>query len=110
VSRHTSDRTPSSSVKCARSPAAGLTVRITAEEQAEELEQSKDQCDVLALGARTLQLECNTKTESLRLADLTIRRLASQPARADTPQGIQSEPPAGFVENNGQLHYFSIPL
>jgi hypothetical protein len=85
-------------------------VRITAEEQAEELEQSKDQCDILALGARTLQLECDTKTESLRLADLTIRRLASQPARVDTPQGIQSEPPAGFVENNGQLHYFSIPL
>jgi hypothetical protein len=25
VSRHASDRTPSSSVKCARSPAAGLT-------------------------------------------------------------------------------------
>jgi hypothetical protein len=85
-------------------------VRITAEEQAEELEQSKDQCDILALGARTLQLECNSKAESLRLADLTIRRLASQPARVDTPQGIQSEPPAGFIENNGQLHYFSIPL
>jgi hypothetical protein len=85
-------------------------VRITAEEQAEELEQSKDQCDILALGARTLQFECDSKTESLRLADLTICRLASQPARADTPQGIQSEPPAGFVENNGQLHYFSIPL
>jgi hypothetical protein len=85
-------------------------VRITAEEQAEELEQSKDQRDILALGARTLQLECDSKAESLRLADLTIRRLASQPARADTPQGIQSEPPAGFIENNGQLHYFSIPL
>jgi hypothetical protein len=85
-------------------------VRLTAEEQAEELEQSKDQRDILALGTRTLQLECDTKTESLRLADLTIRRLASQPARADTPQGIQSEPPACFVENNGQLHYFSIPL
>jgi hypothetical protein len=85
-------------------------VRIMAEEQAEELEQSKDQCNILALGARTLQLECDSKTESLRLADLTIRRLASQPARADTPQGIQSEPPAGFVENNGQLHYSSIPL
>jgi hypothetical protein len=25
-------------------------------------------------------------------------------------QGIQSEPPTGFIENNGQLHYFSIPL
>jgi hypothetical protein len=85
-------------------------VRITAEEQANELEQSKDQRDILALGARTLQFKCDPKTESLRLADLTIRRLASQPARADTPQGIQSEPPAGFVENNGQLHYFSIPL
>jgi hypothetical protein len=85
-------------------------VRITAEEQADELEASKDQQDILALGARTLQLECDTKAESLRLANLTIRRLASQPARADTPQGIQSEPPAGFVENNGQLHYFSIPL
>jgi hypothetical protein len=85
-------------------------VRITAEEQAEELEQSKDQHDILALGARTLQLECDTKTESLHLADLTIRRLASQPARADTLQGLQSEPPAGFIENNGLLHYFSIPL
>jgi hypothetical protein len=85
-------------------------IRITAEEQADELEASKDQRDILALGTRTLQLECDAKTESLRLADLTIRRLASQPARADTPQGIQSEPPAGFVENNGQLHYFSIPL
>jgi hypothetical protein len=85
-------------------------VRLTAEEQAEELEQSKDQRDILALGARTLQLKCDTKTESLRLTDLTIRHLASQPVRADTPQGIQSEPPAGFVENNGQLHYFSIPL
>jgi hypothetical protein len=85
-------------------------VKITAEEQADELEASKDQQDILALGARTLQLECDAKTESLRLADLTIRRLASQPTRADTPQGIQSEPPAGFVENNGQLHYFSIPL
>jgi hypothetical protein len=85
-------------------------VRITAEEQATELEQSKDQCDVLALGARTLQLECDSKTESLRLTDLTIRRLANQPARADIQQGIQSEPPMGFVENNSQLHYFSIPL
>jgi hypothetical protein len=85
-------------------------VRFTAEEQAAELEQSRDQRDILALGARALQLDCEAKTESLRLADLTIRRLASQPARADTPQGIQSEPPAGFVENNGQLHYFSIPL
>jgi hypothetical protein len=85
-------------------------VRITAKEQAKELEQSKDQRDILALSARTLQLECDTKTESLRLANLTIRRLASQPTRADTLQGIQSEPPAGFVENNGQLHYFSIPL
>jgi hypothetical protein len=85
-------------------------VRIMAEEQARELEQSKDQHDILALGARTLQLECDSKAESLRLADLTIRRLASQPARADTPQGIQSEPPAGFAKNNGQLHYFSIPL
>jgi hypothetical protein len=85
-------------------------VRITAEEQAAELEQSKDQRNVLALGARTLQLECDSKTESLRLADLTIRSLANQPARADIQQGIQSEPPTGFVENNGQLHYFSIPL
>jgi hypothetical protein len=85
-------------------------VRITAEEQATELEQSKDQHDVLALGARSLQLECDSKAESLHLADLTIRRLANQPARADIQQGIQSEPPAGFVENNGQLHYFSIPL
>jgi hypothetical protein len=85
-------------------------IRITAEEQAEELEQSKDQRDILALGARTLQLECDTKTESLRLADLTIRNLANQPARSDIHQGIQSEPPTGFVENNGQLHYFSIPL
>jgi hypothetical protein len=85
-------------------------IRITAEEQAEELEQSKDQCDILALGARTLQLECNAKTESLRIADLTICNLANQPARASVQQGIQSEPPEGFVENNGQLHYFSIPL
>jgi hypothetical protein len=85
-------------------------VRITAEEQATELEQSKDQCNVLALGARSLQLECDSKTESLRLADLTICRLANQPARADIQQGIQSEPPTGFIENNSQLHYFSIPL
>ena len=62
-------------------------VRITAEEQAAELEQSKDQRDILALGARTLQLDCDAKTESLRLADLTIRRLANQPARADIPAG-----------------------
>jgi hypothetical protein len=86
------------------------TVRITAEEQAEELEQSKDQCNVLALGARTLQLECDSKAKALRLADLTIRSLANQPARPDIHQGIQSEPPTGFIENNGQLHYFSIPL
>jgi hypothetical protein len=85
-------------------------VRITAEEQAAELEQSKDQHDVLTLGARSLQLECDSKTESLHLADLTIRRLANQPARADIQQGIQSEPPTGFIENNSQLHYFSIPL
>jgi hypothetical protein len=85
-------------------------VRITAEEQAAELEQSKDQRDILALGARTLQLECDSKTESLHLANLTIRSLANQPVRADIHQGIQSEPPMGFVENNGQLHYFSIPL
>jgi hypothetical protein len=85
-------------------------VRIMAEEQAAELEQSKDQHDILALGARSLQLECDSKTESLCLADLTIRSLANQPARADIHQGIQSEPPTGFVENNGQLHYFSIPL
>jgi hypothetical protein len=85
-------------------------VRITAEEQAAELEQSKDQRDILALGARTLQLECDSKTESLRIADLTICNLANQPARASVQQGIQSEPPEGFVENNGQLHYFSIPL
>jgi hypothetical protein len=85
-------------------------VRITAEEQAAELEQSKDQCDILALGARNLQLERDTQAESLHLADLTIRCLAAQPARTDLPVGLQSEPPAGFVENNGQLHYFSIPL
>jgi hypothetical protein len=85
-------------------------VRITVEEQATELEQSKDQRDILALGARSLQLECDSKTESLCLADLTICNLANQPARADIQQGIQSEPPTGFVENNGQLHYFSIPL
>jgi hypothetical protein len=85
-------------------------VRITAEEQAGELEQSRDQRDILTLRARTLQLKCDSKTESLRLADLTIRNLANQPARADIHQGIQSEPPTGFVENNSQLHYFSIPL
>jgi hypothetical protein len=85
-------------------------VRFTAEEQAAELEQSKDQHDVLALRARALQLECDAKTESLRLADLTICNLAIQPARVDIHQGIQSEPPTGFIENNGQLHYFSIPL
>jgi hypothetical protein len=85
-------------------------VRITAEEQAAELEQSQDQRDVLALGTRTLQLECDAKTEALRIADLTIRNLANQPTRTDIHQGIQSEPPAGFIENNGQLHYFSIPL
>jgi hypothetical protein len=34
-------------------------VRITAEEQAAELEQSKDQRNILALGARNLQLEHN---------------------------------------------------
>jgi hypothetical protein len=85
-------------------------IRITAEEQATELEQSKDQCNILALGARTLQLECDSKTESLRLADLTICSLANQPARADIYQGIQSEPPTGFVKNNSQLHYFSIPI
>jgi hypothetical protein len=85
-------------------------VRITAEEQATELKQSKDQRNILALGARTLQLECDSKTESLRLADLTICSLANQPTRADIYQGIQSEPPTGFVENNGQLHYFSIPI
>jgi hypothetical protein len=65
---------------------------------------------IIALGARTLQLDCEAKTEALRLADLTIRRLASQPPREDIHQGIQSEPPTGFIENNGQLHYFSIPL
>jgi hypothetical protein len=85
-------------------------VRIMAEEQAAELEQSKDQHNVLALGTRTLQLNCESKAEALRLTDLTIRRLASQPVRADIPSGIQSEPPTGFIENNGQLHYFSIPL
>jgi hypothetical protein len=85
-------------------------VRVTAEEQAAELEQSQDQRNVLALGARTLQLECDAKTEALRIADLTIRNLVSQPARTDIHQGIQSEPPTGFIENNSQLHYFSIPL
>jgi hypothetical protein len=85
-------------------------VRITAKEQAAELEQSRDQHDVLALGSRSLQLECDSKTESLCLTDLTIRQLANQPARADIQQGIQSEPPTGFIENNGQLHYFSIPI
>jgi cell division protein FtsL len=85
-------------------------VRLTAEEQAMELERSKDQCDVLALGARNLQLEHNAQAESLRLANLTIRRLAAQPARENIPTGIQSEAPAGFIENNSQLHYFSIPL
>jgi hypothetical protein len=85
-------------------------VRITAEEQAAELEQSKDQRDILALGARSLQLEHDAQAESLCLADLTICRLSSQPARADLSSGLQSEPPTGFIENNGQLHYFSIPL
>jgi hypothetical protein len=85
-------------------------IRIMAEEQATELEQSKDQHDILALGARSLQLECDSKTESLRLADLTICQLANQPAREGIQQGIQSEPPTGFIENNGQLHYFSIPI
>jgi hypothetical protein len=85
-------------------------VHITAEEQAEELKQSKDQHNILALGARNLQLEHNAQAESLCLADLTIRHLASQPARADVPSSLQSEIPTGFIENNGQLHYFSIPL
>jgi hypothetical protein len=85
-------------------------IQITAEEQAEELEWSKDQHDILALGARNLQLEHDAQAESLHLADLTIRRLAAQPARVDLPSGLQSEAPEGFVENNGQLHYFSIPL
>jgi hypothetical protein len=85
-------------------------VRIMAKEQAAELEQSKDQRDILALGARTLQLECDSKTESLHLADLTIRQLANQPGRESIQQGIQSEPPTGFIENNSQLHYFSIPI
>jgi hypothetical protein len=85
-------------------------VRITAEEQATELEQSKDQHDILALGARNLQLEHDAQAESLHLADLTIHRLAAQPAREGVPTGLQSEPPVGFVENNRQLHYFSIPL
>jgi cell division protein FtsL len=80
-------------------------VRIMAEEQAAELEQSKEQRDILGLGARNLQLECNSQAESLRLADLTIRRLAAQPARADIPTGLQSEAPEGFVENNSdKLH------
>jgi hypothetical protein len=85
-------------------------VRIMAEEQAEELERSKDQHDILALGARNLQLKHDAQAESLCLADLTIRHLANQPARADVPSSLQSEVPTGFVENNGQLHYFSIPL
>jgi hypothetical protein len=85
-------------------------VRIMAEEQAAELEQSKDQRDILALGARNLQLEHDAQAESLCLADLTIRHLATQPPRADLPSGLQSEAPEGFIENNGQLHYFSIPL
>jgi hypothetical protein len=34
----------------------------------------------------------------------------AQPLRADLPLGLQSEAPEGFVENNGQLYYFSIPL
>jgi hypothetical protein len=85
-------------------------VRITAEEQAMELEQSKDQRNILALGARNLQLERNAQAESLCLADLTIRCLASQPPRTDLPTGLQSEAPDRFIENNRQLHYFSIPL
>jgi hypothetical protein len=85
-------------------------VRIMAEEQTMELTRNKDEHDILALRARNLQLEHDTQAESLRLADLTIRCLASQPAREDIHQGIQSEPPTGFIENNGQLHYFSIPL
>jgi hypothetical protein len=85
-------------------------VRIMAEEQAAELEQSKDQHNILALGARNLQLKHNAQAESLCLADLTIQRLAAQPLRADLPVGLQSEAPEGFIENNRQLHYFSIPL
>jgi hypothetical protein len=85
-------------------------VRIMAEEQAAELEQSKDQRDILALGARNLQLKHDAQAELLRLANLTIRRLAAQPTRADIPTGLQSEAPDRFIENNGQLHYFSIPL
>jgi hypothetical protein len=85
-------------------------VRLTVEEQAMELEQSKDQHDILALRARNLQLEHDAQAESLCLADLTIRRLAAQPVREGVQTGIQSEAPTGFIENNGQLHYFSIPL
>jgi hypothetical protein len=85
-------------------------VRIMAKEQAAELKQSKDQCDILALGTRNLQLERDAQAESLRLADLTIRCLAAQPLRKDLLTGLQSEAPEGFIENNGQLHYFSIPL
>jgi hypothetical protein len=85
-------------------------VRITAEEQATELEQSKDQCNILALGARNLQLKHDAQAESLCLANLTIQRLASQPPRTDLLTGLQSEAPNRFIENNGQLHYFSIPL
>jgi hypothetical protein len=85
-------------------------VWITAEEQAAELEQSKDQHDILALGARNLQLEHDAQAESLCLADLTIQRLAAQPLREDLPMGLQSKAPDRFIENNRQLHYFSIPL
>jgi hypothetical protein len=85
-------------------------IRITAEEQAMELEQSKDQHNILALGARNLQLEHDAQAKSLCLANLTIQHLATQPPRADLPAGLQSEAPEGFIENNGQLHYFSIPL
>jgi hypothetical protein len=47
-------------------------VRITVEEQTMELEQSKDKHNILALGARNLQLEHDAQAESLHLADLTI--------------------------------------
>jgi hypothetical protein len=47
-------------------------IQITAEEQAVELEQSKDQHDILALRTRNLQLEHDAQAESLCLADLTI--------------------------------------
>ena len=59
--------------------------------------------------ARLNLLESQHRLDTQQLEDLT-RKFAAYRQDQGAPQGINSEPPEGFEENNGRLPAFAIPI